>query len=134
MASTYKPAEGNEVWPDSAYPLVNDQPNPVAARKAWRSFNALLDYRAQYQGDRPFICPLDIDRGTYEVFTFQQVQEFVVSCAKTHAEILLPRQLDGKHHVIGMIGDSCMDYWINDVALQRLYDHGHSTTYSFTIE
>ena len=46
-------ATGIQDFPDSAYPLVHDQPDPVAARKAWSSINALLDYRAQHQGDKP---------------------------------------------------------------------------------
>ena len=113
-------ATGIQDFPDSAYPLVHDQPDPAAARKAWSSINTLLDHRAQHQGDKRFLCCLDLDRLSHEVYTFRQGQEYVVQAAKAYARTIAPAHSDKGRQVIGVYGANSVDYWVNGTALQRL--------------
>ena len=110
----------NDEFPDSSYPLVLGEEDPSAARRAFRSTTALLDYRAEHQGDLPFLCPLDLARGTHDVYTFRQTRELVIRFAKAHASVLPRRERRAKPIVVGVMGGGGVEYWLHDRALQRL--------------
>lgn len=107
--------------PIEAYPLVQGQSDAYAARRAYFSTSALLDYRAEHQGDKPFLCPINIETESHKTYTFGQTREMVVRFAKAHSGTLPAREKGEEGVVVGMIGASGEDTWFHERALQRLY-------------
>lgn len=117
----YERTTKTEDLPIEAYPFVLGEVDEHAARRAYFSTTALLDYRAEHQGDKPFFCPIDIKSVSHKTYTFKQTREMVVRFAKAHHGILPARKKDGAGVVVGIIGLSGEDSWFHDRALHRLY-------------
>ena len=115
------PNTRNQDYPDSAYPLVSTARDREAARQAYLSTTALLDYVADNHGDEPFLCPIDLDSISHTVYSFKEVRQLVKRFAKRHAEVVGSRKSkDEPAKVVGLMASAGMEYWLHDRALQRL--------------
>ena len=116
----YSVATDFEELQPSLYPFVTGESDERAARGAYCSVNHLLDYRAKQFPDAPFLCPFDLENDSYEEITFGDTRRFVIAFAKRHSQIRGVRQKGEKGKVVGIIGPSDADHWLNDKAIQRL--------------
>ena len=116
----YVRATGHADVDPSLYPLVVGEPDERAARMAYSTFNSLLDYRALRLPDAPFLCPVDLERGSHDSFTFAQTRRLVISAARSLALDLAPRRNCEEAKVVGLVGISGADYWLTDKAILRL--------------
>ena len=120
IMASYIPATGHTTLDPSFYPLVAGEPDEKAAFDAYSSYNSLLDYRALRLPDSPFLCPINLEQSKHDTYTFAQTRRLVISAARTIGSYLPPRKSGEDQKVIGLVGISGGDYWLNDKALQRL--------------
>ena len=115
------PKGSNDRLPPESLPLVVGAVDEGASYAAYRSHNALFDYRVQHHHDRPFLCDFTyLDHGTIQEYTFGETSRLVSGFAKAHAARLGPRRRGEPSKVVGMLGRSGIDYMLNDLALIRL--------------
>ena len=100
--------------------MVIGEPDEQAARDAYSSFNTLLDYRASRLPDSPYLGDVNLEQGKCIKYTFDQTKRLVILAAKRWVSILGVVKKEEDAMVVAMSGKSGVDYWLNNMALQRL--------------
>ena len=92
-----------------------------AARQASLTVNSLLDWRGEYQGDKAFLCPLDLAKESYVEYTFGQCAYLVRDCARNLSAGGLSARRDGERAlVVGVMATDALELWVNKTAVSRL--------------
>ena len=110
--------------PPSSFPLIDNPLDPQAAYEAYQTLDTLISYRAEHQGSFPFLCPVDPYQKSVQEYTFAQCAWWIRLGAEHFnrcAEQLRVRCKGEEGKVVGMVGMSWVDYWINKMAIVRLY-------------
>ncbi len=122
MSSTYRPSAPNTRSPSTSLPYVKGEPDEEEAYNAYLTLDNLLSYRAEHQGSLTFLCPIERDGELIYEYTIAHCAALVRAGAEflCVAGGLFPRCRGEKGKIVGMIGVSWVDYWINKMAVTRL--------------
>ena len=120
--SPYKPSAPSSRLAASSLTYIAGEPDEAKAYDAYLTVNNLLSYRAEHQGHLPFLCDLNVERGTHDEYTVAHIARLVRECAEhfSNVEGLRPRESWEAEQVVGMFGVSWVEYWVSKMAVSRL--------------